>query len=50
MAFYWGSHIRIITGLPNYPSGKIIKEYSNIFKDNVIINRLFLIQEAVAQT
>ena len=37
------SHIRIITGLPNYPSGKIIKEYSNIFKDNVIINRLFLI-------
>ena len=35
------SHIRIITGLPNYPSGKIIKEYSNIFKDNVIINRLF---------
>ena len=38
-----GSHIRIITGLPNYPSGKIIKEYSNIFKDNVIINRLFLI-------
>ena len=38
-----GSHIRIITGLPNYPSGKIIKEYSNIFKDNIIINRLFLI-------
>lgn len=37
------SHIRIITGLPNYPSGKIIKEYSNIFKDNVIINRLFLV-------
>ncbi len=37
------SHIRIITGLPNYPSGKIIKEYSNIFKDNVIVNRLFLI-------
>ena len=37
------SHIRIITGLPNYPSGKIIKEYSNIFKENVIINRLFLI-------
>ena len=37
------SHIRIITGLPNYPSGKIIKEYSNIFKDNIIINRLFLI-------
>jgi len=38
-----GSHIRIITGLPNYPSGKIIKEYSNIFKDNIIVNRLFLI-------
>lgn len=37
------SHIRIITGLPNYPSGKIIKEYSNIFKDNIIVNRLFLI-------
>ena len=37
------SHIRIITGLPNYPSGKIIKEYSSIFKDNIIVNRLFLI-------
>ena len=37
------SHIRIITGLPNYPSGKIIKEYSNIYKDNIIVNRLFLI-------
>ena len=38
-----GSHTRIITGLPNYPSGKIIKEYSNIYKDNIIVNRLFLI-------
>ena len=37
------SHIRVITGIPNYPSGKIIKGYLNIFKDNVIINRLFLI-------
>lgn len=37
------THIRVITGLPNYPSGKIVKGYSNIFKDNVIINRLFLI-------
>ena len=37
------SHIRIITGLPNYPSGKIIKEYSSKFKDNIIVNRLFLI-------
>lgn len=37
------SHIRVVTGIPNYPSGKIIKGYSNIFNDNVIINRLFLI-------
>ena len=37
------SHIRVITGLPNYPLGKIIRGYSNIFKDNVVINRLFLI-------
>ena len=37
------SHIRIITGLPNYPSGKIMKEYHDINKDNITINRLFLI-------
>ena len=37
------SHVRVITGIPNYPSGKIIRGYLNIFKDNVIINRLFLI-------
>ena len=36
-------HIRVLTGLPNYPSGRIISGYSNIFKENVIINRLFLI-------
>lgn len=38
-----GSHVRIITGLPNYPSGKIMKEYHDIYKDNITINRLFLI-------
>ncbi len=37
------AHIRVLTGLPNYPSGKIAKGYSNIFNENVIINRLFLI-------
>ena len=36
-------HIRVITGLPNYPLGKIFKGYSDIFEDNVIINRLLLI-------
>jgi glycosyltransferase involved in cell wall biosynthesis len=38
-----GSHVRIITGLPNYPSGKIMKEYHDIHKDNITVNRLFLI-------
>jgi len=37
------SHIRVITGLPNYPSGKIIKDYSDNFSKNILINRLFLI-------
>ena len=37
------SHIRIITGLPNYPSGNIMSGYIDIFKDNITINRLFLI-------
>ena len=37
------SHIRVITGLPNYPSGKIIKEYSDTFSKNILINRLFLV-------
>ena len=38
-----GGHIRIITGLPNYPSGKIIKNFSDPFSKNIIINRLFLL-------
>ena len=33
------SHIRVITGLPNYPLGKIIRGYSKIFKDNVVIDK-----------
>ena len=42
------SHIRVITGFPNYPKGKIDEEFANnslknIFRNNVIINRLFLI-------
>ena len=42
------SHIRVVTGLPNYPQGKIYKDYinnsiKNFFSGNVIINRLFLI-------
>ena len=37
------THVRVVTGLPNYPSGKLIKNYKNIFKSNVIINRLLLI-------
>ena len=42
------SHIRVITGFPNYPNGKIYKEFlnkslKNIFSKNVTINRLFLI-------
>tara|TARA_Y100000996_G_scaffold359802_1_gene301962 strand:+ start:244 stop:1452 length:1209 start_codon:yes stop_codon:yes gene_type:complete len=42
-------HIRVITGLPNYPSGKIYKGYSPFNRkastDNkdIIVNRLFLI-------
>ncbi len=42
-------HIRVITGLPNYPSGKVYKGYSpfNIKKDpdnkDIIVNRLLLI-------
>jgi len=38
-----GSHIRVITGLPNYPSGKIIKRYPDTFSKKILINRLFLI-------
>lgn len=38
-----GNHIRVITGLPNYPSGEIIKEYSDTFSKKILINRLFLI-------
>ena len=42
------SHVRVITGLPNYPKGIVFKEYANrslknIFSNNIIINRLFLI-------
>ena len=42
------SHIRVITGFPNYPKGKIHEEFANkslknIFSKNVTINRLFLI-------
>ena len=37
------THIRVLTGLPNYPNGKIIKKYPSVFKNNIIINRLFLI-------
>ncbi len=40
---YQDCHIRVITGLPNYPSGKIFKGYNNIFHNTVTINRLFLI-------
>ena len=41
-------HVRVITGLPNYPKGIVFKEYANrslknIFSNNIIINRLFLI-------
>ena len=38
------NHIRVITGLPNYPSGKIYKGYLKSYKNyNIIINRLLLI-------
>tara|TARA_X000001036_G_scaffold378596_1_gene369018 strand:+ start:13 stop:1209 length:1197 start_codon:yes stop_codon:yes gene_type:complete len=38
------NHIRVITGLPNYPSGKIYKGYFKSYKNyNIIINRLLLI-------
>ena len=42
------SHIRVITGFPNYPNGKIYQEFinkslKNIFSKNITINRLFLI-------
>ncbi len=42
------SHIRVITGFPNYPNGNIYEEFvnkslKNIFSENVTINRLFLI-------
>ncbi len=36
-------HIRVVTGLPNYPSGEIFKNYKNIYNSNVQINRLFLV-------
>ena len=37
------TQVRVITGLPNYPSGNFIKNYKNIYKTNVTINRLLLI-------
>lgn len=37
------TQIRVITGLPNYPSGNLMKNYKNIYKSNVTINRLLLI-------
>ena len=42
-------HIRVITGLPNYPSGKIYKGYypynkrKNLDNQDIIVNRLLLI-------
>ena len=36
-----GSHIRIITGLPNYPSGKIYEEYTNKSLKNIGIHKNF---------
>lgn len=37
------NHIRVITGLPNYPSGNIIKGYSDKIYKKILINRLPLI-------
>ncbi len=42
-------HIRVVTGLPNYPKGKIMRGYKDSIQNlkysnnNIIINRLFLI-------
>ena len=44
------THIRVITGLPNYPSGNLIKNYKNIYKSNVTINRLLLIPRGGGST
>ncbi len=44
------THIRVITGLPNYPSGNLIKNYKNIYKSNVTINRLLLVPRGVGST
>tara|TARA_A100001015_G_scaffold310254_1_gene411289 strand:+ start:968 stop:2161 length:1194 start_codon:yes stop_codon:yes gene_type:complete len=37
------NHIRVITGLPNYPSGNIITGYSDKIYKKILINRLLLI-------
>ena len=44
------THIRVITGLPNYPSGNLMKNYKNIYKSNVTINRLLLIPRGGGST
>ena len=36
-------HVRVLTGLPNYPDGKILKGYSKKFNKKIIKNRLYLI-------
>lgn len=36
-------HVRVLTGLPNYPDGKILKGYSKKFNKKIVINRLYLI-------
>ena len=44
------TQVRVITGLPNYPSGNFIKNYKNIYKTNVTINRLLLIPRGGGST
>ena len=49
-------HIRVITGLPNYPSGKIYKGYfpfnrkANPDNKDIIVNRLLLIPRGKGST